>query len=173
MAISNLRIALERKYKDWLGEKRNLEREIEEICEAWRSLDEKRERLERVDKLVDCTAVVMSELAPDWDASKMTPTTKWATKQPFDVGDVTRFAMDIMRREGKPMKSRTIAKQVAKEQGLDPKDTDLVSRMKQAIDSSFRKKIGKFIGVEEGYARLYYIIDHGDRPKPSDQSDSR
>lgn len=76
MGISNLKIGLERYYCDWLGEKVELEKQIAEIEAAYRTLEEKRGRIEQVERLTQSAAVILSELNPKWDAAKMKPTKK-------------------------------------------------------------------------------------------------
>lgn len=159
MGISNLKIGLERYYCDWLGEKVELEKQIAEIEAAYCTLEEKRGRIEQVERLTQSAAVILSELNPKWDAAKMKPTKKWATKLPYDSGEVTRMAFDIMRREDRPMRSSEIAKQLVTEKGDDVDDHDLVTRVKAAIDSSLRSKVGTFVEITRGgYAREYSVI---------------
>lgn len=158
MGISNLKIGLERMYCDWLGEIVELEKHIAEVEAAYALLDEKRERITRVKQLTSSAETILTELNPKWDAAKMKPTKKWATKLPYESGEVTRMAFDIMRREDRPMRSSAIAKQLVREKGGDVDDQDLVNRVKASIDSSLRSKVGTFVEVTEGYGREYSVI---------------
>ncbi|MFN3473335.1 MAG: hypothetical protein ACK4ZW_04755 [Blastomonas sp.] len=169
MGYTNLKENLQRKFADWLGEHQDLEKHIAEVTAAYESLGEKRDRLETVEKLLTSTKIIMKEIAPNWKSESVRPSRRNAMKLPFNPGEVTRMAFDVMRREARPMSSRMIAALVVAEKGLDPDDRMLVDQVKIAVDASLRSKKGQFVETDgEGYGRTWFIIQ-GDRPTPSDQ----
>ena len=138
MAASNLRIALQRRYKDWRGEKDLLDKQIEEIAAAYQTLDEKRERVARVEALITSVETIMAEVWPTWDPVEATPTRKGAWKNPLESAAVTRETFDILREAREPLRSRTIAEMVLERNKLDTGDRDLLERIRQAVDSTLR-----------------------------------
>lgn len=169
MGLTNLKENLQRKFADWLGEQQDLEKHVAEVTAAYEALGEKRERLEAVNALLDSTKVIMKEIAPHWRPESVRPSRKNAMKLPFKAGEVTRMAFDVMRREARPMGSRTIAELVVAEKGLDPEDRMLVDQVKIAVDASLRSKKGQFVDTKgERYSQTWFIIQ-GDRPNPSGQ----
>ncbi|MBX7487867.1 hypothetical protein K3177_05015 [Qipengyuania sp. GH25] len=161
MGYTNLRTNLESKFADWLGEHQSIEKDIEDIEAAYAKLDEKRERLEKVELLLESAKVIMGEIAPGWNPKSVRPSRKFVSKLPFDSGEVTRMAFDVMREESREMRTVEIARLVVQRKGLDPKERDLVARVKTAIDASLRAKQGKFVDCTEGYGRKWFILPAG------------
>lgn len=145
MGVSNLKVGLSRKYSAWAGEKIKLNREIDKIREAMATLDEKVARVERIDTLLECSRVIMSELDPKWDPEAVKPTLPKGKKLPYDPGLVTRWAMDFIREANRPFSSIEIARHIVQAQGDDVEDPDLVDRVRGAIDNSLRAKLGKYV----------------------------
>ncbi len=168
MGISNLRVGLERKFADWLGEQKDLHKHIEEVTAAYNALEAKRERLEKVELLLNSMKVIMSEIAPTWKPDSIRPSRKNELKIPFEPGEATRMAFDVMRQEDRPMTTREIAKLVITAKGLDLDDRDLLNRLKVAIDASLRAKLGKFVDYTgDKFSRKYFIIPAGGSSSPS------
>lgn len=166
--MTNLRVMLERKFADWLGEQQDLQKHIDDVTAAYDALGEKRERLERVDLLLDSMKTIMSEIAPTWKSDSIRPSRKNVIKIPFEPGEATRLAFDVMRREDRPMTTREIAKLVIEAKDLDPEDRDLLNRLKVAIDASLRGKQGKFADYTgEKFSRKWFIIPAGGSGSPT------
>ena len=145
MGVSNLKVGLSRKYASWAGEKIKLQREIAKIKEAIASLDEKEGRVERIDRLLECSSVILSEIDPKWDPELVKPSLPKGKKLPYDPGLVTRWAMDFIREAERPFSSLEIAKHIVQTQGGDVDDPDLVDRVRGAVDNSLRAKLGKYV----------------------------
>jgi hypothetical protein len=170
MGLTNLKENLQRKFADWLGEQKDLEKHIADVTAAYEALGDKRERLETVEALLESTKVIMKEIAPHWRPESVRPSRRNAMKLPFKPGEVTRMAFDVMRREACPMGSREVAELVVAEKGLDPADRMLVDQVKIAVDASLRSKKGEFVDTQgEGYSRTWFIIQTGRPTLPSDQ----
>ncbi|MBS0477922.1 MAG: hypothetical protein JSR79_01310, partial [Proteobacteria bacterium] len=101
-----------RKYKDWLGERQLLQKQIAQITEAYETLPEKRDRARTVDRLINSVEIIMAEVVPDWDPATETPTRKGASKLPFEAASVMRWTFDILREADQPLRSRTIAERI-------------------------------------------------------------
>lgn len=166
MAASNLRVGLIRRYKDWRGERKLIDKQIEEITAAYQTLGEKRERAHKVDRLIHSVEIIMAEIAPDWDPATATPTRKHATKIPFKPGEATAQALDCLRRAKEPITTRDITNTVMRAAGLDLEDQNLVDHVTKAIDNGLRGKHEKGLLVKTGEWPIYWSVkDFGDRPK--------
>lgn len=165
MAASNLRVALVRKYKDWRGERRLIDKQIEDITAAYQTLGEKRERSHAVDRLIHSVETIMAEIAPDWDPATAAPTNKHATKVPFKDGTLTPIALSALRKAGQPVTTRQITETVMREHGLDLEDAGMAEQIAKAIDSTMRGKLKKDLVVKTGEWPVYWSVkDFGDRP---------
>lgn len=166
MAVANLKTALIRRYKDWRGERKLLDKQIEEITAAYETLGEKRERAHRVDRLIHSVEIIMEELDPDWDPATAKPTRKFATKVPLKDGKITVFALDLLRRASEPITSREITVTILKENDLDHEDPDLVDQVYKAVDATLRGKLKKGLVEKTGERPVYWSVkDFGDRPQ--------
>lgn len=170
MGLTNLKENLQRKFADWLGEQKDLEKHIADVAAAYEALGDKRERLETVEALLASTKVIMKEIAPHWRPESVRPSRRNAMKLPFKPGEVTRMAFDVMRREARPMGSREISELVVAEKGLDPSDRMLVDQVKVAVDASLKTKKGEYVDHHgEQYSRTWFIIQDGRPTPPSGQ----
>lgn len=165
MAVSNLRTALIRRYRDWRGERKLIDKQIDEITAAYQTLGDKRARAHQVDRLIHSVEIIMAEIAPDWDPATATPTKKHATKIPFKDGQATALALDILRRAEAPITTREITHTMMTEHGLDLEDEDMVDLIAKAVDGTLRKKLAKGLVEKAGEWPVYWSVkDFGDRP---------
>lgn len=162
MGVSNLKVGLSRKYSAWAGERIKLNREIEKIHEVMAQLPEKAARVERLEELLECSKVLMSELDPNWDPETVRPSLPKGKKLPYDPGLVTRWAMDFIRGAKRPFSSAEIAKHIVETQGGDPLDYDLVDRVRGAVDASLRTKIGKYVEYASVRPTTWRVIQNED-----------
>lgn len=165
MGISNLKVGLSRKFASWSGERIHLEREIAKIQEAAETLEEKRERVERLNTLIRCSKEIMTELDPNWDADQVKPSPPYQRKLPYDPGMVTRWAMQLIREATGPFSSLELAEKIVKNEGGDLENRDLVNRVREAIDTSLRQKLGKYVRYTQTRPTLWERIDEDDAPK--------
>lgn len=105
MGMSNLKIGLERRYKDWLGERQALIKQTAEIEAAYETLDEKRRRIESLAQLTASIEVIMAEIAPKWDPTAAKPTKKGQWKSPFKAAEITSMSFRILRQAKEPMRA--------------------------------------------------------------------
>lgn len=165
MGMSNLKIALERRYKDWLGEREALVKEATEIEAAYETLEEKRERIERLAQLTASVEVIMAEVAPKWDPAAATPTKKGQWKSPFKAAEITSMSFRILRQAEEPMRSRAIAEEILTQSGISLEDRDLLERVRVAVDATLRKhKERGTIESHDSWPVRWSIKDFGDRP---------
>lgn len=159
MGISNLKAGLGRKFASWSGERIHLEREIAKISEVVATLEQKRERVERLNVLIRCSRELMAELDPDWDADQVKPSPPNQKKLPYDDGMVTRWAMQLIREADRPFSSLELAQKIVERESAGAGDHDLVNRVREAIDASLRKKLGKYVRYTQTRPTLWERID--------------
>lgn len=162
MGVTNLKIGLSRKFASWSGERIHLEREIAKITEIAATLEEKRERVERLSMLIRCSHELMTELDPDWDPDQVKPSPPHQRKLPYANGMVTRWAMQLIRDATRPFSSMELAEKIVEKQGDDVTDPDLVNRVREAIDNSLRAKLGKYVRYTQTRPTLWERIDEDD-----------
>ncbi len=159
MGVTNLKVGLSRKFASWSGERIHLEREIAKINEAVATLEEKRERVERLNTLIRCSRELMTELDPEWDPDQVKPSPPHHRKLPYANGMVTRWAMQLIREAEGPFSSLELAEKIVEKQGGDLSDPDLVNRVREAIDNSLRAKLGKYVRYTQTRPTLWERID--------------
>jgi hypothetical protein len=162
MGISNLKVGLGRKFASWSGERIQLEREIAKINEMVALLDQKRKRVGRLNTLIECACEIMAELDPDWDPNDVTPSPPKQRKLPYDPGMATRWAMQLIREADRPFSSLELAEKIVERESGDLNDRDLVNRVREAIDTSLRSKLGKYVRYTQTRPTLWERIDEDD-----------
>ncbi len=138
MAITNLQIGLQRKYARWLGERIELQKDIKAIEDAVETLDAKKQRLARVEKLAEAIEFVFSELDPKWDPKSVQPQMTNRQVLPWEHGATTTTAYDIIRELGEPISTLELSKLTIARLGGDPDDRDILDRVRSNLDASLR-----------------------------------
>lgn len=159
MGVTNLKVGLSRKFASWSGEQIKLEREILKITAMAATLEEKRSRVERLSVLIRCSQELMSELDPNWDWASVKPSPPHQRKLPYANGMVTRWAMQLIREANGPFSSVELAEKIVEMRGGDRNDPDLLDRVRDAIDTSLRKKLGVYVRYTQTRPTLWERID--------------
>jgi hypothetical protein len=166
MAISNYKIGIKRQYARWLGERMQLDKDIKQIEEAYETLEQKKQRLERIDVLTDATETLMSELEPSWDPKKIAPQKTNRQHLPWEHGATTNTAFDIIRDLSAPISTAELAKLTIARLGSDPEDPDLLDRVRSNLDNSLRNA-SAFIRNTGGRPSRWEIIPDNEMDIPS------
>ena len=95
MGVTNFRMGLLRKYAAWCGERIQLQRKIAEIEAEYKTLSEKRDRVSRLEDLVEASITIMGELDSEWKPSDTPPKLPKAQRIPFEHGATTVAAFSI------------------------------------------------------------------------------
>lgn len=138
MGVSNLRVALLRKYAAWCGERIQLQKKIAKIEAEYEALGEKRERVSRLNDLTQAAITIMGEIHPTWKPEDTSPKLPKVQRIPFEHGATTVAAFSIMRELGRPTNPAELAPLVIERLGGDVNDEDLRDAVKTAIDASLR-----------------------------------
>lgn len=139
MAISNYQIGLQRQYARWLGERIQLNKDIKKIEEAIESLEEKKQRLAKLDELTQATETIMFELVSDWDPNAVEPQMTNKQVLPYEHGLLTATAFDVIRDLEEPVSTLELSKLTLARLGGDPNDSDILDRVRSNLDQSLRK----------------------------------
>lgn len=138
MGISNFKVGLLRKYARWSGERLQVEKEITDIEEGFKTLDEKRARVAQLEQLQQATQVLMSELDPKWKPDDTKPSVPQKQQLPWEHGASTRTAFAIMRELAEPISTLELSKLTIEKLGGSTDDEDLLDRMRSNLDNSLR-----------------------------------
>jgi hypothetical protein len=164
MAIGNYKLGIKRQYARWLGERHQLQREITRLENALGTLDEKRKRLETLDRVTEATVIMMEELDPTWRPEGVKP--EFANRQvlPWEHGATTKTAFSIMREIGRPISTLelaklTIARLTTNKDILE--DPDIEDRVRSNIDNSLRKA-SDFVRNISGRPSRWEIIPYNE-----------
>lgn len=141
MANGNYKLGIRRQYARWLGERVQLERDIARIEKSQQLLEEKRSRLERINKVTEAAVILMAEVDPTWNPEGVKP--QYVNRQalPWEHNATTRTAFSIMREIGKPisvleLSKLTIAKLSDKQDVRE--DPDILDRVRSNLGNSLR-----------------------------------
>ena len=138
MGVSNLKTGLLRKYAAWCGERIQLEKKIVKIEAEYETLDDKRQRVSRLDDLTKASISIMGELDPKWKPDDTPPKLPKVQRIPFEHGATTVTAFSIMRELRRGTNPAELAPMVIERLGGNANDEDLRDAVKAAIDSSLR-----------------------------------
>ena len=165
MGYSNLHVALLRKYRAWLSEKSVLNRQIEAIEKANATLQEKRDRSDRVDLLLDSVKTIMSEVSPTWKSDEVKPARQHARSLPFEPTEITRWSLEALRDAEAPLRTRDVTDKVVARKGLDAGDKELVDRIRSSVDGVLRSmKKRNYVGMTNDWPARWFIIEPDPKP---------
>ncbi len=109
------------------------------IEEGYKTLDEKKERVAKLDQLQEATRVLMTELDPHWKPEDTKPSIPQKQGLPWEHGASTRTAFAIMRELDEPISTLELSKLTIEKLGGNVDDDDLLDRMRSNLDQSLRK----------------------------------
>ena len=86
MGGANLKLELKRKFSTWAGERMKLEKKIAKVEAEYEALAEKRDRVSRLEDLIDASILLLSELDPKWRPVDTPPRVPKGQRIPFEHG---------------------------------------------------------------------------------------
>ena len=138
MGVTNLKTGLLRKYAAWCGERIQLQKKIAKFEAEYETLEEKRQRVGKLDELRQASITIMGEIDPRWKPGDTSPKLPKAQRIPFEHGATTVTAFAIMRELGRGTNPAELAPMVIERLGGNSDDEDLRDAVKSAIDASLR-----------------------------------
>lgn len=172
MAVGNYKLGIKRQYARWLGERHQLEKDIARIEKLSGTLDGKRQRLEKLNKVTEATVIIMEELDPTWRPEGVKP--QFANRQvlPWEHGATTKTAFSILREVGIPISTSDLAKLTIHRLTTNKdvrEDPDIEERVKSNLDNSLRNASG-FIRNVGGRPSRWEIIPFNEMDFGEDKS---
>lgn len=150
--------ALERRYALLKGRYETIEQECETVVGV-AALLEAQDRVESDKKLMkrvlDAIEIVGRDVDPDWSPAAVKPI--YPKHRDNSTGRISKTAWNVMRKAGRPMKAREIAKEVVAALG-EVREERTVARFEIAIRAALDRRVGQDIEVTPGVPRRYAII---------------
>jgi hypothetical protein len=158
MGSTNLRESLQTKMGHWKAEVQGHTKEIARIESLFEKLDDLRIRADHLNHVLECAAVVMKEVNPDWSPDQLKPIKKNVHKAPLRPGQVTRLALDVLRQASEPMPTRRIAIEILRLGGQDNPDSATIQAMVNAVGSTLKAKMKDgLVKHDDRYGRAWLI----------------
>jgi hypothetical protein len=163
MAVGNYKLGIRRQYARWLGERHQLMKDIARIEKLSGTLDAKRQRLEKLDRVTEATVIIMEELDPTWRPEGVKP--QFANRQalPWEHGATTRTAFAILREVGRPISTNELATLTINRLTTNQEvreDPDIIERVRSNLDNSLRNAKGFIRNVGSRPSRWEIIPLH-------------
>ena len=159
MGLTNLKGALENKMGLWAGELREQEERIVEIQSLFATLPERSKRVGRLRQVLECAAVVMTEVDPTWTDDRIKPSKPFVHKSLVEVGQIAKLTLDVLRNSrDNSLTARDIARKVLEiRQVPDPSRSDL-DRTANSVNASLRQKVNVVVSHDGGYPQRWKVI---------------
>lgn len=158
MGKSNFLSSLETKLgylKGELAQKREELGRIQRLTAAAPAIEE---RIEQLVSLTDAAALLILNYHPDWDAATIGPVRSHKHKSPIRVGEATRKALDVLREAVAPMRTRDIAEEVLRREGIIAPDSATVDRVTNSLGNTLKTRIGKQVESDRQRGQRWSVI---------------
>lgn len=144
MGISNLKQGLTAKMGLWAGELADREAKEAEILSLFEQLPAVQKRAEDLRDVLKCAQRVMLEIDPTWTMDKVKPSKPCVHKNKVGMGNVAKFALDVLRETREPLTARKIALEVLKLDGVDVSSltAEEINRVVNAVNATLVQKLG-------------------------------
>lgn len=148
--------ALNRRYAVIQGQYETIEQECEFVTGD--ALIEAQDRVESDKKLMrrvlEAIEIVARDIDPNWSASQITPIRP--KERDDQTGQIMATARSVLRKEGRPMRVREIARAVASARGMG-QDEASIARLDRALFAGLKRRLGKEISVEPGPPQRFFV----------------
>lgn len=152
--------ALNRRYAVIKGRYETIEQECEFVTGV-AALIEAQDRVESEKKLMrrvlDAIEVVARDIDPQWSAGQIRP--NYPKRRDSHTGEIMRTARGVLRKGGRPMTVREIARAVATARGMEQNEAE-IGRLDVALHAGLSRRLGREISVEPGSPRRYFVTPH-------------
>ncbi|MGB3472267.1 MAG: hypothetical protein WBA51_15745 [Erythrobacter sp.] len=115
--------------------------------------------LPQLEALIDAAAILIEDNDPDWDSSQTQGVRPWTHCIPIPFGQCGRRAMKVLREAQRPMTVRQVATEVLSECGKDHPEADVLRRVQNAIENSFRNYRGRYVQSSGKYPAQWRAIN--------------
>jgi len=139
MGRSNITQNLERDLSFFLGERQEKVVRLQRIEQLVESLPELRERIAKLDSLINAGEFLLKERIPDWTPERVRPIQKFQCRSPIEYGSGVRKGLEVLRDAAQPLTSREITNEVLTREAIFDLDSAGWEAIRTNIDAGLRK----------------------------------
>ena len=155
MGITNIRVALEKRYSAFSGELEATHANIARIRREAEKLAELEADIPRLEALVTATEMLLREGYPDWKPEHTPALKPWTHHIPIPFGSCGRRGMAVLLNAGgKGMTVREVALEVLRAVGCGEPDRETLRRTQNAVEATFRKFKGRTVESSGKYPAM-------------------
>lgn len=144
----------------WAGELADKEAKEAEILALFEELPVVQKRVGELRDVIRCAERVMLEVDPAWTSDKIKPSRPFVHKNAVKIGNIAKFALDVLREASEPLTAREIAMEVLKLDGVDATTLTRkeIDRVVNAVNATLVQKLGELTAHDgKKFARRWRI----------------
>lgn len=158
MGISNGTAHVTRRLSMYLGELDERRRLAKRAREASDSLPSLNVEIERLEELVRASELILRDIDPNWNSSRVRPKRKHVFKSPFKLGQGGRMALDILREAPEPMTARDIVRVMFEQIGLADYDREALDKQTNTLGAYLKKHRGDLVESDGLWPQRWQVI---------------
>lgn len=158
MAISNGSAHINRRLGNYIAELNEKRRLAAEAKSASESLPGLTIEINRLEELVRASELLLRDIDPTWNSSRVKPKRKHAFKSPFPLGEAGRMALDVLREADRPMTCRDIVRVMLERVGVHDYDRDLLDKQTNSLAAYLKKHRGDLIESDGAWPQKWTVI---------------
>lgn len=159
MGHTNLRHSLTKRYSALTGQLLHVRENIERIKREAAKLPELEARIPELERLIESARLLLEDTDPNWAVEEAPPVKPWTHHIPVPFGQCGRRGLNYLREAQVPMTVREIAKGVLRDVGQEEPEREILQRVQNAIESSFRKFRGRTVESSGKYPAQWRAIN--------------
>jgi len=141
------------------GQRDDLERRIEQVRQDYERLDDLEEEVSEIGHLMNAAELILRDNDPEWDPDHVEGLKPWTHHIPIPFGQCGRRGHKALREANKPLNVRQVAKIVLTEAGVPEPEKEILRRVQNAIEASFRKFDGRTVESSGAYPKQWRAIN--------------
>lgn len=159
MGMTNLRLALEKRYSSLAGRLEDAHATIDRIRREVEKLDEIEASIPQLEALVASAEMLLRDADPNWQPEQTPALKPWTHNIPVPFGSCGRRGMAVLLNAGeKGLTAREVALEVLRGVGCDDPDRETLRRTQTAVEASFRKFKGRTVEASGKYPMQWRSI---------------
>lgn len=159
MGRSNLRASLRKRYSHLVGKRDDLVIKIERTKRDIGKLANMEAELPELTKLIAAAEALLKDNDPDWDPSQTRSIKPWTHHIPVPFGQCGRRGLKVLRDAKRAMTVRQVAQEVLSDCGVEEPEPDVLRRVQNSIESSFRHYRGQTVESSGRYPAQWRAIN--------------
>lgn len=158
MAISNGTAHIQRRLAFYLAELTEQRRLAKDAKEATEALPALTTNIARLEALVRASELLLRDLDPTWNVSRVRPKRKHAFKSPVGLGQAGRMALDILREASVPMTTRDLVRVMFERVGITDYDRELLDKQTNSLSAYLTKHRGDLVQSDGHWPQKWWVI---------------